>query len=48
MEDLDLKDRVTRVEFELTDADIAHIERRVAAALDYAELYYNELLNKNK
>lgn len=48
VDDLDPNLRVTYIEFELTDADIAHIERREQAALKYAKEYFNQLINKNK
>jgi hypothetical protein len=38
--------RVTTVPVELTDDDILKIERRVKAANEYAEMYYNKLINK--
>lgn len=37
---------VTVVPVELTDDDILKIERRVKAANEYAEMYYNKLINK--
>ena len=43
---LDLKLRVTYVDYELTDSDIAHIERRTNSALKFAEEYYSKLINK--
>lgn len=39
---------VTTVPVELTDDDILKIERRVKAADEYANEYYNKLINKNK
>jgi hypothetical protein len=48
MDDLDPRLRITFAEYTLTDDDIAKIERRTAAALKYAEEYYNKLINKNK
>lgn len=47
MDDLDIKLRVTYKDFELTDDDIAHIERREAASVKYAQEYYSKLINKN-
>jgi len=38
--------RVTVVTVELTDDDILKIERRMKAAADYANEYYNKLINK--
>lgn len=38
--------RVTVVPVELTDDDILKIERRMKAAADYANEYYNKLINK--
>lgn len=46
VDDLDLRLRVTHVDYELTDADIEHMERRMNAGMDYAERYYNELMSK--
>jgi hypothetical protein len=37
---------VTVVPVELTDDDILKIERRVKAANEYAEMYYQKLINK--
>jgi len=48
MGDLPLEYCVTTLEYELTDDDIAHIERRGNAALKYAAEYEQVLLNKNK
>lgn len=48
VDDLDPALRITYIEFELTDADIAHIERREKAAVKYAKEYYNKLINKNQ
>ena len=45
-DDLDINLRITYVDFFLTDEDIAHMERRLAAAEKYAVKYYNELINK--
>lgn len=38
--------RLTIVPVELTDDDILKIERRVKAANEYAEMYYQKLINK--
>jgi hypothetical protein len=38
--------RLTVVPVELTDDDILKIERRVKAAKEYAEMYYNKLMSK--
>lgn len=46
VDDLDLRLRVTYVDYELTDENIAHMERRLSAALIYAEEYYNKLMQK--
>lgn len=48
VDDLDPALRITYIEFELTDADIAHIERREKAAVKYATEYYNKLITKNQ
>jgi hypothetical protein len=48
VDDLDPALRITYIEFELTDADIAHIERREKAAVKYAKEYYNKLITKNQ
>jgi 3-isopropylmalate dehydratase small subunit len=40
--------RVTVTKVELTDADIKHINIRIVAARKYADIYRNEILNKNK
>jgi hypothetical protein len=48
VDDLDPNLRVTYIEFELTDADIKHIERREKAAIKYAKEYFNQIINKNK
>jgi hypothetical protein len=46
VDDLPIGARVTYVDFYLTDENIAHIERRLAAAEIYAVEYYNELMSK--
>lgn len=46
VDDLDLRLRITYVEYFLTEEEIAHMERRLSAALKYAEDYYNELMQK--
>jgi hypothetical protein len=46
--DLPLNLRVTYLDYELTDKDIAKIESREKAAIKYAQEYYNFLINKNK
>lgn len=38
--------RVTTVPVELTDDDMLKIDRRVKAAKEYAEMYYQKLINK--
>ena len=48
MGDVPLELCVTTIEYELTDEDIEHIERRGKAALKYAVEYEQLLLNKNK
>lgn len=48
MSNVPLNMRLTIVDVELTDADIAHIERRIAAAMRYAAEYKEQLLNKNR
>jgi len=45
-DDLPLGLRVTYLDYELTDNEIAHIERRLAAAEKYAVEYYNKLMGK--
>jgi hypothetical protein len=40
--------RVTVTKVELTDCDIKHMNIRIVAARKYADLYRNEILNKNK
>jgi hypothetical protein len=40
--------RLTVSSFGLTDSEIAHMDRRINAALKYADKYRLELLNKNK
>jgi hypothetical protein len=40
--------RVTVTNVELTDSDIKHMNIRIVAARKYADLYTNEILNKNK
>lgn len=40
--------RVTVTKVELTDSDIKHMNIRIVAARKYADLYTNEILNKNK
>jgi hypothetical protein len=40
--------RVTVTKVELTDADIKHMNIRIVAARKYADIYRNEILNKNK
>lgn len=46
MENLPDNLRVTVVPVELTDDDILKIERRVKAVKEYADEYYNKLINK--
>lgn len=46
VDDLDLGLRITYVEYELTNEDIAHMERRLSAAVKYAEEYYSKLIQK--
>lgn len=45
-DDLNIGLRVTYVDYELTDEDIAHIERRHNAAVEYALKYYSKLMEK--
>ena len=40
--------RLTVVPVELTNDNIKHMERRISAGIKYADVYRNELLNKNK
>jgi hypothetical protein len=40
--------RTTSVPVELTDDDILKIERRLRVAEEYANEYYNKVINKNK
>lgn len=47
-DDLNIGLRVTYVDFELTDKDIAHMERRHDAAVKYASEYYSKLMEKVK
>ncbi len=47
-DDFPLHLRATTVPVELTDDDILKIERRVKVAEEYANDYYNKLINKNK
>jgi hypothetical protein len=47
-DDFPLNLRATTVPVELTDDDILKIERRIKAAEEYANEYYNKLINKNK
>ena len=46
VEDLPIGLRITYVDYVLTDDEIAHIERRLAAAEKYAVEYYNKLMAK--
>lgn len=45
-DDFPLGLRTTKVDVELTDDDILKIERRLKAASEYADMYYNKLINK--
>ena len=46
MDDLGDNLRVTIVNVELTTEDKLHIEKRLKAALEYADMYRNKLNNK--
>lgn len=46
VDDLDIRMRVTYVDFKITHDDIDHMERRLSAAVKYAEEYYNKLMQK--
>lgn len=48
MSDLEDNQRFTRIDYTLTPQDEIKMERRQRAAVVYAELYYNKLINKNK